>query len=220
MLAVVDGRWLGVTASKRKRKGTKGKPIARRVLMQPPQSSDHAAWALENREGMRSPVKTYPIVRLTADGPDDGTWPQPGDEVGYGMEPTPKRGDDCLAAAIATALQHPIEQVPDLRLDKRIEAGEDPREVSRSSWERIARWAEGLGLELTFHEQVPADRRRWIGVCPDPKGSWMLGDHCLVMSRDRLVFDPSVSVKRPPGMTVARFSPSDIAYGISFDRKD
>jgi hypothetical protein len=85
-------------------------------------------------------------------------------------------------SAIATALQHPIEQVPDLRLDERVDAGEDPREVSASSWERIARWADRLGLKLTFHEQVPADRRRWIGVCPDPNGSSILGDHCLVMS--------------------------------------
>ena len=48
----------------------------------------------------------------------------------------------------------------------------------------------------------------------------MLGDHRLVMSRDRFVFDPSISLKRPPGTTVMSFSPSDIDYGISFDPKE
>jgi hypothetical protein len=43
------------------------------------------------------------------------------------------------------------------------------------------------------------------------------GDHCLVMSRGELVFDPSVSVKCPPGVMVNTFQPSEIAYGLSFD---
>ena len=85
-----------------------------------------------------------------------------------------------------------------------------------ASWERIARWAAGLGLQLTFHEQVPADRDRWIGVCPDPKGAGLGGDHCLVMSHDREVFDPSVSVKCPAGMDLRWWDPSQIEYGISF----
>ena len=161
-------------------------------------------------------MKVHPIVRLTDDGPDYGSWPRPGDDIGFGMDPY--RRDDCFSAAIATALQHPIERVPDLRLDERVKAGEDPVEVSRTSWGRIARWADGLG-RLVIHEQVPVDRGRWIGVCADPEGSWMLGDHCLVMSRDRFVFDPSISLKRPPGTTVMSFSPSDIDYG-GFDPKE
>jgi hypothetical protein len=41
-------------------------------------------------------------------------------------------------------------------------------------------------------------------------------DHCLVMSGDRLVFDPGCSVKTPPGHRAMRCTPDDINYGISF----
>jgi hypothetical protein len=131
----------------------------------------------------------------------------------------PYRTDDCMSAAIATVLQHPIEQVPDFRLDERVKAGETAGDINRASWERIARWAAGLGLTLAIHEKgdVPLDRARWIGVCPDPEGLRTLGDHCLVMSFDRLVFDPSVSVKCPAGTEHRWWDPSQIDYGISFE---
>ena len=54
------------------------------------------------------------MVRLTADPIDYGVRLRPGDEIGYCMGPYPPF-DDCLRAAIATAVQHPIEQVPDSR---------------------------------------------------------------------------------------------------------
>lgn len=199
----------------RRRNG--GMRQARRVLITLPRANSWPERAAAWREWSRHPVALHPVVRLTADGPDFGVWPGEGDEVGYGMFPYPDRGDDCFPAAVATALQVPIEQVPDLRIDARIAAGEDPVTVSRSSWLRIDRWARELGFVLTIHDEVPVARDRWVGVCPDPAGSWMLGDHCLVMSRERLLFDPSVSVVQPPGRTLVRFGPEQVAYGISFE---
>jgi hypothetical protein len=158
----------------------------------------------------------HPIVRLREDGPDYGITPKPGDEIGYCMDPW--RQDDCLAAAMATVLQQPIEQVPDLRLDGRLSAGEDADEIARRSWERINEWLERLGLQVVFHESPPLDRDRWIGVCGPSEKTF--GDHCLVMSHDRLVLDPSISVARPPGETWCSFDPSHIYYGISFDREE
>ena len=29
-------------------------------------------------------MKVHPIVRLTDDGPDYGSWPRPGDDIGFG----------------------------------------------------------------------------------------------------------------------------------------
>src|SRR5919112_1774289 len=78
-------------------------------------------------------AEIHPIVRLTDGGPDYGKPPGPDDDIGYGMNPN-GTGDDCLRAAIATALQHPIERVPDLRLDEQLLAGDDPLDVSLASW--------------------------------------------------------------------------------------
>lgn len=190
-------------AARRKRRKGSGKPRARRVLITRHHAANRSTWAAAYREWERDPVRLCPVVRLTADGPDFGVWPGEGDEVGYGMFPYPDRGDDCFPAAIATALQHPIEQVPDLRIDARIAAGEDPVTVSRSSWLRIDRWARELGFVLTIHDEVPVARDRWVGVCPDPAGSWMLGDHCLVMSRERLLFDPMTVARRVESLMAA-----------------
>jgi hypothetical protein len=208
-------------AGRKRKKGGKVKSQTCRALIRPPQVAGHerqlAAWRNAHGRASRG-GQTYPVVRLTEDGPDYGTWPQPGDEIGYGMGPI--RRDNCLQAAVATALQHPIERVPDLRIDERIEAGEDPRHVSDSSWLRIMTWADRLGLTLTFHDDVlPVDRDRWIGVCPCPEGSFMLGDHGLVMRRAELLFDPSLGLDCPPGTRPRRFDPADIAYGITFDSR-
>lgn len=145
-------------------------------------------------------------------------------EVGYGM--APYRYDDCFQAAIATATQTPIEQVPDLHLDDRFKEGGIAEEIYRASWETVGRWADAQGLVLTFHRRVPVARRRWVGVVPvaslstvDP--SRPLGvDHCLVMEHDTLVFDPICTVKPPIGLRVQHFPPSAIAWGVSFDRKE
>lgn len=83
--------------------------------------------------------------------------------VGYYADTT--RQDDCFRAAIATATQIPIEQVPDLRLHDRLLMGDDPDEINADAWAKIAGWLDGRGLPLVQHEIVPVDRERWIGVC-------------------------------------------------------
>lgn len=184
--------------SKRK---TKRKERARRTALRRDFTLDDAT------AGLRRTVREYPVIRLD----------EPGGEVGYAMDPW--QTDNCLSAALATATQIPIEQVPELKLDKRHARGEDPDEVTRSTWARIADWAEKQGLNPLYHEHVPVDLPRWIGVVPEFFDDNPYGDHCLVMSYDRLVFDPASSMVAPPGMKVKQFHPNQIVYGLSFERR-
>ena len=187
-------------------------------------------WLEEYRVGLRAP-KTYPVVRLTEDGPDFDGVPEAGDEIGYCMDPW--RGDDCFQAAIATAAQIPIQEVPDLALKKQLREGGDPEEISRAAWTRIAEFAYERGLRLVFHKRVPVARLSWIGVIvvpggrsyvAGPSGLILAGDagfrnHCLVMRHDQLVFDPACSVQSPPGYAVESYDPTQITYGISFNKR-
>jgi hypothetical protein len=154
-------------------------------------------------------------------------------ELGYCMDPT--RTDDCFRSAIATATQIPVEQVPDPRLDRRLAAGDDPQTIGRETWERLAVWLADRGLRLVFHEAVPVERERWIGVIPwvasperrssPPAAGYIwrdnpFNDHCLVMTYGDIHFDPAVSAKVPPGMRLPAWRVSDVYYGISFDRQE
>lgn len=230
--------------SKTKRRRIPGTGKSRRILLQPSRGIDgfgtsqpNAAVATSeslSRSGAYE-ANTHPIVRLTAEGIDWGAWPRPGDEIGYAMHPY--RGDDCFASAIATCTQVPIEQVPDLRLDRRFESGEDLDEIARSSWERVANWASRRGLTLRFSEELPLQLDRWIGVVHREAEGWdqryeqemrsgdsvtlPFQDHCLVMAWDRLHFDPSCGVRLPRGATGRWcYHPSEITYGIAFIEED
>lgn len=140
-----------------------------------------------------------------------------------------------------TAIQVPIEQLPDLCLDRRALSGESVDEVNRTSWARMGAWLAKRGLALQFHEQVPVHRHRWVGVITAGplgdedidylvnllgvtreviEGREYFNDHCLVMSYDRLVFDPSIGITPPPGLAVREWDPDEITYGISFDKKE
>ncbi len=103
------------------------------------------------------------------------------------------RTDDCWAAALATCLQVPIDEVPDPRLDERLRAGEDPAEVDRSAWLALDRWLADRGYRMTVHCKPPTSRKRWIGIVQLP--GWFQS-HCLVMSRDEVLFDPAAAVLR------------------------
>jgi hypothetical protein len=197
-------------------------------------AGDMSSYVQESERGIMGPRRVYPIVRLTEDGIAWGEEPQPGDEIGYGMHPYLL--DDCVQAAIATVTQIPIEQVPDLKLNARLLAGEDPDEISRTSWDRIAEWADKRGLvcHLWSSELLPVPRRRWIGLVRSlHKTAYTLErgqlvkadmaafhDHCLVMARNRLLFDPSCSVRPPPGFQTLGHRPEHVSEGISFDRKE
>lgn len=131
--------------------------------------------------------------------------------------------DDCFRAAIATATQIPIGKVPDLRLHCRLVEGEDPDKINAESWQRIARWLDGRGLRLTRHDSVPVDRERWVGVVTVPSGFSRgnpFTDHCLVMSYDRVIFDPAANAQAPEGMRPRAWESTDVTYGLSFDPKE
>ena len=153
------------------------------------------------------PARRRPLVQL-----DDGS-------VGYTMDPT--RRDDCFRAALATLLGVPVEQVPDPRLDERLEAGEDPEEINRETWARLDAWLAGRALRLVLHhDALPVDCDRWIGVARAPDPDDIFGDHCLVLSRDQVIFNPSISLEVPRGMQIERPTLANIAYGITCDSKE
>lgn len=131
--------------------------------------------------------------------------------VGYYERGT--RTDDCWAAAVATCLQVPLDEVPDPRLDERVQAGEDPDGINRSAWAEFDRWLGEGGLSMTVHRKVPAPRRRWIGIVKFP-GLFMA--HCLVMSRDEVLFDPVDRTRHE--RKVRTYSPADVSYGYSFSK--
>ena len=87
--------------------------------------------------------------------------------AGYYM----RRGDDCWPAAIATVTQVPLDEVPDLRLDEQVELGQDPAEVELWAWQTVEDWCSDQALRMVLHTQLPARRRRWIGVVPVPDTS-------------------------------------------------
>ena len=124
------------------------------------------------------------------------------------------RADDCWAAAVATCLQVPIEEVPDPRLDQRLQAGEDAEDVNRQAWLEFGRWLNGRGLRIARHNRAPVRRRRWIGVIEFP-GLFM--NHCLVMDRDEILFDPVDPTRL--ARRVRTYTPADVGYAFTFQRR-
>lgn len=127
--------------------------------------------------------------------------------------------DDCLQAAVATCLQVPTPRVPNLHLDEQLSAGKEPAEIDRLAWSTMVRWAARRGLTIMIHPRPPTSERRWIGVVPGPAdGAAEFQDHCLVMSRNDLLFDP-MSLG-PAGLASSFAQPRDIDYGIAFSEKE
>jgi hypothetical protein len=104
-------------------------------------------------------------------------------EIGYCM--TPDRHDDCLRPALATVLQVPPGQIPDMRIDERVLNGDSLSDIARDGWAAIDAWLLGFGLEMVFglptrrggrptfpkivyrdeyHVQRVKTIARWIGV--------------------------------------------------------
>lgn len=122
------------------------------------------------------------------------------------------RTDDCFAAALATCLKVPIGEVPDPRIDERLQAGEDAEAIARSSWQELAEWLTARGLLMNVHAQPPVELPRWIGIVRFP-GSF--NDHTLVMSRDEVLFDPVDRSRH--SRRVKTFSVADVSGGFSFE---
>lgn len=158
-----------------------------------------AHWLSVVKSG-REQVKSNTFPRTTH--LSDGT-------TGFYMRPD--RGDDCWQAATATVLQVPIDEVPDLRLNARVESGEHPDKIARSAWHSMEDWLNGHGLCMVVHRKVPVARRRWIGVVPC-EGDFQ--SHSLVMTRDDLLFDPAERIWGSGG----RYTPEHIGFGLSFQQ--
>ena len=154
-----------------------------------------------------------PATKLLADG-----------TVGYCVR-APRR-DDCFAAALATCLQVPIDELPDPRIDERLDAGETPDEINRAASVALAVWLQTADLRMVIHHKLPPRRRRWIGVIP------MAGDfqdHCVVLNGREILFDPAVwqpvaGSDPVADENVVAYTFHDVTYGLSFQpittRKD
>jgi hypothetical protein len=138
-------------------------------------------------------------------GPASGTYELSDGSTGWAM----KRIDDCQQAALATLLQVPLSEVPDAHIDKRLAAGESVEKVDKTAWNQMITWLGGRGLRLVRHATTPTHLERWIGVVPNERP---FQSHCLIMVRDRILFDPSVR----PG--VRTFYSVEIQYGLSIER--
>ena len=128
-----------------------------------------------------------------------------------------QRSDDCWRAAAATVLRIPIWHVPDPHFDAHLAAGQDPEKLDRSARAEFATWLASRGLRMTIHaEKLPLKEERWIGVVP--LDGWF-NSHCLVMRRDRLLFDPAnftAASRTPLWLHTVLWSARDIRVGYSF----
>jgi hypothetical protein len=106
----------------------------------------------------------------------------PDGTAGYMM----RRFDDCLQAAIATALQIPMHNVPDLRIDERIADGADPEELNRIVWQEMSRWAQRIGVLIEIRPRLP-QTGLWIGI---EHAEGLYNGHSYVMRNRRILHDP------------------------------
>ena len=129
------------------------------------------------------------------------------------------RADDCWCAAVSSCLQVPIDEIPDPEIDRRLAAGDSPRQINRDAWFEFLSWLSQRGLRMIVHRKVPARRARWLGIVEQPDGIFQ--DHTLLMSYGELLFDPAVDAAevfggRPDRRLVRRFHPKNVTYGLSF----
>jgi hypothetical protein len=140
---------------------------------------------------------------------DDGT-------LGYYMRPW--RADDCFAAAIATALQIPLVEVPDPNIDVRLAAGDSPEEIEADLWDTLTWWLGKRGLRILIHRPAPISANRWIGVAPPPREisshCRRFNSHCLVMCRGDVIFDPVDAGAY--GRAVHKYKATDVTSGFTF----
>jgi len=138
--------------------------------------------------------RAWPRTKRLADG-----------STGYFI-PLP-RLDACWAAAVATCLQVPIEELPDSRIDERLQAGWDPEAINADHWSQWGHWLEGHGLRIVEHAPLPL--RRWVGIVPEPG---VFHNHALVMAGERILFDPVGAL----GYPFKRWPASRVRWGYSF----
>lgn len=118
--------------------------------------------------------------------------------------------NDCLRAAIATAVQIPYEDVPDTEPTGAGGQGEWLQVYSRL-WE----WAAGQGIRLEFHTFPPICEAPWVGVTPRGDDGYR---HTIVIANGQLYFDPASGFETPDGTQIA--TTREVEYGITFTRKE
>jgi hypothetical protein len=126
-----------------------------------------------------------------------------------------RRADDCLQAAIASCLQIPMHQVPDLQIHRQLDAGKDPEELAREIDEAMDRWLAEQGVQAIVHAAHLPTKGRWIGVVRGPQRVEFAPDHCLLMSgRDCLM-----ETSQPVGAlnSTQGLGYEDVDYGITIE---
>jgi hypothetical protein len=130
-----------------------------------------------------------------------------------------RRLDDCLQAAVASLLEVPMHEVPDLNLHKQILSGGcDQKDVLRAANERMDRWIAQSGLTVNCHAAPPISGR-WIGVVLGSDSDVANGDHCLLMSGRDCLFDPAEYVPPSGDRPASLLGIEDVDYAITIERR-
>jgi hypothetical protein len=130
---------------------------------------------------------------------------------------TVQRSDQCLQAAVATATQTPLDQVPDAHIDERLAAGADDDELAGQVFGDLERWAHGRGLEMLFEELAVPQPGLWIGLVKLRNfGMTLFADHCLVLAGDTIAWDPCAGIPVGRGLRVKIYSRLDITASVVF----
>lgn len=124
---------------------------------------------------------------------------------------TPGRLDQCFAAAVATVLQRPLEELPDTRIEARLQAGQTRENISRRAWVIWDRWARREGQRMNVWNPVPAyPDGRWVGIIEAPV---TLQSHTVACVGEEVLHDPTgpqeLLGQRAVGI-------EDVSWGISF----
>lgn len=139
----------------------------------------------------------------------------PDGTVGY----LQRRLDDCVQASLSTLTQIPPHRIPDARIDAQLAAGVDKHAVNRGFWTTLEAWVQQQpGMVLTIHPtgQPPVTHRRWIAVTRSAD-AWGFNDHCLVMDRQDVLFEPHTLLPASKDDTRDRYDPDTVMYSITVE---
>lgn len=150
-----------------------------------------------------------------------------GAELGYFKSPLrdarygflQRRSDDCLRAALATCVQAPMPEVPELKPDQLLAAGKDPEEIGRVVLGTLGAWIERNALTIVAHSdaRLPVASACWIGLIHNPDDPD--GAHCLVMRGREPVFDTAWLTPPRTDEPVSWHGLDDIEFGLTIERR-
>lgn len=117
---------------------------------------------------------------------------------------------DCLTCCLATVFKCDYDEVPDKPLNP------DDESSRAEAGDRLIRWVNDRGFDLTLWRRAPVHYANWIGLDEDPGD--IAGNHAVVCSFNAMVFDPALAWPVPPGTRVQTTSKLTAAY--TFDRRE